>query len=51
MNPKVAKNASKLAFGIAVTFTLGLIIRLEDRVDNKIDAHYDAKLETPKADQ
>lgn len=43
MNPTVAKHAVTFAFGTGVTLLIGLMIRAEHHVNEKIEAHYDEK--------
>lgn len=43
MNPKVAKSGSKFAVGAVVALVLGMIVKLEAHIDDKIDDHYDQK--------
>lgn len=45
MNPKLAKFTSKAVFGLAVSAVIGIIIKAEHRIDDRIDEHYDKKSE------
>lgn len=51
MNPKVAKVIVKQGFGLAVAALIGYAIKAEHRVEEKIDDHYDKKLEDQKTDE
>ncbi len=43
VSPRIAKFVTKSAFGLAVSALIGIMIKMEHRVDDKIDAHYDRK--------
>lgn len=40
MNPKVAKAGSKFIVGAVVACVLGMIVKLEHKIDNNIDEYY-----------
>lgn len=43
MNPKLMKFIVKNAFGLAVTTAIGYMIKMERKVEDRIDDHFDAK--------
>jgi hypothetical protein len=43
MNPKLAKMLAKGAVGIPITMALGLLVRVNHKIDDRIDEHYDSK--------
>ncbi len=48
MKPKVSKKfLVKQGLGLVATLALGLIVRLEHKIENRIDEHYNE----PKSDQ
>jgi len=51
MNPKVAKFVTKTSLGLAVSALIGIMIKMEHRVDDIIDEHYDDKKEQEEQDQ
>lgn len=51
MNPKIAKFAIKSALSIGVATLLGYMIKLENRIEDKIDERYESNNEDPKTDQ
>jgi preprotein translocase subunit Sss1 len=46
VNPKLTKMVVKGAIGLCVSGMIGYMIKLEKKVDDKIDEHYDAKAKT-----
>lgn len=48
MNQKLAKMAAKAVVGSGIAFVLGVIVKLEHRIDDKIDDHYDSKKVQPE---
>lgn len=48
MNPTVAKYLVKGVFGLGVSSVIGIMIKMEHRVDDRIDEHYDSKKQDPK---
>ncbi len=49
-NPRFAKMITKGIFGLGVSALIGVMIKMEYRVDDKIDAHFDRKNESDKTD-
>jgi hypothetical protein len=43
VSPRIAKFVTKSVFGLGVSALIGVMIKMEYRVDDKIDAHYDRK--------
>ena len=43
MNPAVAKTAAKIGLGAIASCVVGLTIRQEKKLSEKIDEHYDNK--------
>lgn len=41
MNPKVAKHLTKLALSLVGSAILGAIVKMEHKVEDRIDEHYD----------
>lgn len=48
MSPTVAKHVAKIAVGVPFTLVLGLLVKANHAVDDKVDAHYDKKKAKPE---
>lgn len=45
MNPKLAKMIVKGALGFGISALIGYTIKMEKKIEERVDQHYDAKAE------